>query len=171
MKTTHPGTTTSHFMLRISRCIICNGDMFLYKKERDCMCVCVCVCVLALCGSQTLATDPHVLRAAASAKCAKCWQYLEMVQKPPTQSHTPPPPHPPKLKKHTEQVQWTRHHLQTCPSFVYHQKQVKKEAGHFTLIHAYLFHFQSYSSMLVTFYVIPRVLLLRKVGLFVGPRF
>jgi hypothetical protein len=45
MKTTHPGTTTSHFMLRISGCIICNGDMFLYKKERDCMCVCVCVCV------------------------------------------------------------------------------------------------------------------------------
>jgi hypothetical protein len=43
MKTTHPGTTTSHFMLRISGCIICNGDMFLYKKERDCMCVCVCV--------------------------------------------------------------------------------------------------------------------------------
>jgi hypothetical protein len=61
--------------------------MFLYKKEREC----VCVCVLALCGSQTLATDPHVLRVAASAKCAKCWQYLEMVQKPPTQSHTPSP--------------------------------------------------------------------------------
>jgi hypothetical protein len=51
------------------------------------------------------------------------------------------------------------------------QAQVKKEAGHFTLIHPYLFHFQSYSSILVAFYVIPRVLLLRKVGLFVGPRF